>query len=155
MENKDNKDFLKTALWVSVAVLGTTLLMVAFRGCGGTAEGDTALMLETLNAYRVEHGLAPLAEDPAMTGLANRQAHTCSQRGSYRPSIAGQGPLRSLGKAGVSAKSAGAAGAYGLNLDDPSDVMEIIQANPAYRAHILSPFFTRVGLGHAARICKS
>jgi uncharacterized protein YkwD len=123
---------------------GTTL---PFRETSGyhESEADEQTMLTQLNQSRQEHGLGPLKDDPELRQLAVAHSEEMLRLGYF----AHNSPL-----SGSPADRAKAAGidylAFGENIAyaPTIDVAERgLMRSESHRANILSPEFTRVGIG--------
>lgn len=107
-------------------------------------DGDAGWLLSHINAERQAAGLAPLAPDPRLAGVARSHALDMIAR-HYFSHITPDGATAAtrLARGGIRFAAAGE------NLAGHSNVVgahEMLMASQAHRAVILSPRFTRAGI---------
>lgn len=108
----------------------------------------SAQILALVNAERAKEGLAPLAQDEALTKAALVRAGELIELYSHdRPD--GSTCYTVLREQGISYSSAGENIAYGF--PDPESVVAAWMASPGHRANILDPSYTHM----AAARCQS
>ncbi|MDI3339512.1 MAG: CvpA family protein [Sphaerobacter sp.] len=118
-----------------------------FRVTEGLAESpaDEAAMLELLNQERREHGLAPLRADAALQAVARDHAREMFTLGYFAHVSPVSGtPADRLQAAGIRYTVAGENLAYAPTV---AIAHRGLMQSPGHRANILSPEFTRVGIG--------
>lgn len=109
------------------------------------SSADEDRMLELLNDARASDGLQPLAPDPRLQSVARAHSEEMLKLGyfAHNSPVSGS-PSDRLQAAGISFRVAGENLAY-------APTVEIahrgLMNSPGHRANILSPDFTRVGIG--------
>ena len=104
-------------------------------------------ILELTNAARAEHGLRPLAWHNGLRDVAMAHSVDMWQRGFYsHTNPDGLGVGGRLRAAGIDFGAAGENIARGNRT--PEGVFEAWMNSPGHRTHILSPYFTHMGIGH-------
>ena len=105
-----------------------------------------------LNAERVAAGLPPLAVDGALVNVARTRSGDMASRGYFsHTSPEGQSAFTLLDQWGVSYSWAGenlARNNYPLE-ETVAVAVRDLMASPPHRANILSPNYTRIGIGYA------
>ena len=107
---------------------------------------DRAEALAWLNAYRAKAGLGPVAFDPALDALAERQAQAMAKADQLSHDVAGPFPAR-LAAAGVKAGEAGenvCAGYFST-----ADAMRAWAGSPEHDANLKQASATRFGMALA------
>ncbi|MEW6771414.1 MAG: CAP domain-containing protein [Bacillota bacterium] len=108
---------------------------------------DEQAMFEMVNRERLKAGLKPLSLDPALTKLARLKAEDMVRLNYFSHISPTYGsPFEMMRAAGISYRTAGE------NLAGASSVERAFSAlmnSPGHRANILSPAFTRMGIGVA------
>jgi uncharacterized protein YkwD len=101
-------------------------------------------LLDRMNAVRAAHHLRPLAVDPRLDTAA--RSHS---REMLRTGVFSHGSFQTrLGHFDVHASVAGENLAWAVGASaTPDGVVAMWLASPAHRANLLSPSYTRVGIG--------
>jgi uncharacterized protein YkwD len=110
-----------------------------------------AAILCLLNRHRAEHGLPPLAEDPALEAAAQAHAEDMGRRRFFaHEDPDGVGPHERIERAGFRGSTTGENIAWGTRINaTPTRIVDGWMASPGHRANILRREFTRVGTGIA------
>ncbi|HVX29534.1 MAG TPA: CvpA family protein [Nitrolancea sp.] len=109
------------------------------------SEADEQSMLAQLNQSRLEHGLAPLRDDPELRQLATAHSEEMLNLGyfSHISPVSGS-PADRVKAAGITFTTFGENIAYAPTIDV---AQRGLMRSESHRANILSPDFTRVGIG--------
>ena len=128
-------------------MLRRALVVALLPGCATAASPLEGALLAEVNAFRTRSGLAPLGEDPRLSGAA--LAHSRDMLGmnqmTHRGSDGGDVSLR-LRRAGyrwIAYRENIAAG-----LVDPRAVVAMWINSPPHRANMLAPEVTQMGAGY-------
>lgn len=106
---------------------------------------DEAKMLQMLNQARAQHGLAPLTLDPRLQAVARAHSNEMFQQGYFaHDSPTAGSPVDRLNAAHIPYQTMGENIAYAPNVDVAE---RALMQSPGHRANILSPEFSRVGIG--------
>jgi uncharacterized protein YkwD len=110
------------------------------------AEGRAAVVAR-VNALRAAHGLAPLAADPALDAVAQAYSERMAREGFFAHVAPDGSDLRGrLSQAGYAYRAAG----ENLGLaPGPLAAQRGVETSPAHRGNLLSPGYTRIGVGLA------
>ena len=109
---------------------------------------DEQEMLQLVNDERRSHGLAPLTMDPQLQALARAHSREMFQLGYFSHTSPVSGTVLDRFKAaGIPFTAAGENLAYA---PDVTIAHRSLMQSPGHRANILSPDFTRIGIGVVA-----
>jgi len=124
----------------------TETVQLPFRTARGRERPDLeARMLTMLNAERQQHGLKPLAADPALTAVARGHSRDMLARGYFSHlSPEGRTPFDRMRADGLRFITAGENLALAQTLPTAH---QGLMNSPGHRANILRPGFGRVGIG--------
>jgi len=106
---------------------------------------DESRMIADVNRIRVAAGVPPLARDPKMAVMARAYAHDMGARryfGHYNPEK--QSLVDRFDMAGIAYQFAGENIAF---VQSETEAMDGFLKSPDHRANILSPDYTRIGVG--------
>lgn len=104
-----------------------------------------ARMLDLVNGERVKAGLRPLAPDEGLRAVARRHSQEMFRLGYFAHISPTEGtPIERLQRAGISFAAAGENLAFAPTVDVAHSGL---MASPGHRRNILTPEFTRLGVG--------
>jgi uncharacterized protein YkwD len=135
--------FRRTALVATVAAAAVAC-PAALAAPARHASTPASSLLARMNAVRAAHHLRPLVADPRLDTAARFHSHEMIQTGVFS-----HGSFRTrLDRFDVHAGIAGENLAWGVGSSGtPDRVVAMWLASPAHRANLLSPSYTRVGIG--------
>ena len=133
------------SLVLCLALLGACAATVP-QGSVSTFAFDKRAALASVNAFRSEHGLRPLALNAHLTEVAEDQSAAMAARDKMDHDVAGALPAR-MRKAGY-AWSTTAENIGRSYRDYPAAMAGWVQS-PGHRANLLNPAMTEIGLGAA------
>lgn len=116
------------------------------QGKTSTLAFDRQAALVSVNAFRSEHGLRPLALDTRLTEAADDQSNAMAARDKMDHNVAGALPAR-MRKAGYAWSTT--AENIGRSYPDYAAAMAGWVRSPGHRANLLNPAMTEIGLGGA------
>ncbi|HET9017044.1 MAG TPA: CvpA family protein [Thermomicrobiaceae bacterium] len=122
-------------------------IQLPFRFTNGLTvdQADEQRMLQMLNQARTSHGLKPLTMDPKLQATARAHSREMFELGYFSHTSPVSGTVLDRFKAaGITYTAAGENLAYA---PDVTIAERSLMQSPGHRANILSPDFTRVGIG--------
>jgi uncharacterized protein YkwD len=107
-------------------------------------------LLHLTNAERVKHKLPPLTANPILFSVARAHSANMARHGQMSHVLDGKSPFDRLNAAGYRYSWAGENVAYGYGAyANPATIFQGWMNSAGHRANILSPHYTKIGLGVA------
>ena len=110
---------------------------------GASLEDDAAALVRMINAARQSEGLAPLARDPRLDAVAERQARAMAKAKMLAHDV-GEGGAKERIEAAVTPR------AFGENIARATSVPRAhraIWASPSHRQNLLTADYDSIGIG--------
>lgn len=118
-------------------------------GQSGSVSSYAQAVLDLVNRYRAQNGLAALTLDSGLCQVAQTKAQDMHDSGYFAHESPNYGtPFEMMSFFGISYKAAGENIAMGYS--SPQAVVEGWMNSEGHRANILSSSFTKMGLGYVA-----